>query len=102
MTSPSVPPGDKVAGGLSVFPTPDTSPPLVVSECELAELVDIGQRSGLNLHRARHGFALDMRRAASLEAASQALGHADLAKTMRHHGHRAEAFEPLVAAREER
>ena len=75
--------------------------------CELAELVDIGQRSGLNLHRARHGFALDMRRAASLEAASQALGHADLATTMRHYGHWAEdelatAFEALVAAREER
>ena len=55
--------------------------------CELAELVDIGQRSGLNLHRAHHGFALEMRRAASLEAASQALGHADLATTMRHYGH---------------
>ena len=69
--------------------------------CELAELVDIGQRSGLNLHRAHHGFALEMRRAASLEAASQALGHADLATTMRHYGHWAEdelatAFEALV------
>jgi integrase len=52
--------------------------------CEYAGLVEKGQRSGLNLHRARHGFALEMRRAASLEAASQALGHSDLSTTMRH------------------
>jgi integrase len=43
-------------------------------------------------------------RAASLEAASQALGHADLATTMRHYGHRQDdelalAFEQLAAAR---
>jgi integrase len=69
--------------------------------------VEKGQRSGLNLHRARHGFALDMRRAVSLEAASQALGHADLATTMRPYGHwqqdeLADAFETLAAAREGR
>jgi integrase len=45
-----------------------------------------------------------MRRAASLEAASQALGQADLATTMRHYGHWADdelalAFEQLVADR---
>jgi hypothetical protein len=54
--------------------------------CETAGLVEKGQRSGLNLHRARHWFALEMRRAVSLEAASQALGHADLSTTMRHYG----------------
>jgi site-specific recombinase XerD len=54
---------------------------------ELAGLVEKGRRSGLNMHRARHGFALEMRQAVSLEAASQALGHADLATTMRHYGH---------------
>jgi integrase len=43
--------------------------------------VQKGQRSGLNLHRARHGFALEMRRAVSLEAASQGLGHSDLSTT---------------------
>jgi integrase len=60
-------------------------------------------RTGLNMHRSRHGFALDMRRAVSLEAASQAIGHADLATTMRHYGHRADdelagAFAMLAAA----
>jgi integrase len=73
--------------------------------CEHAGLVARGQRSGLNLHRARHGFALEMRRAVSLEAASQALGHSDLSTTMRHYGHWADdelatAFEALAAVRE--
>jgi integrase len=73
--------------------------------CEYAGLVEKGQRSGLNLHRARHGFALEMRRAASLEAASQALGHSDLSTTMRHYGHWADdelaaAFEALALVRE--
>jgi integrase len=72
--------------------------------CEAAGLVEKGQRSGLNMHRARHGFALEMRRAVSLEAASQALGHSDLSTTMRHYGHwadeeLADAFERLTAAR---
>jgi integrase len=75
--------------------------------CELAGLVAKGQRSGLNLHRGRHGFALEVRRAVSLEAASQALGHSDLSTTMRHYGHWADdelaiAFEALAAAREGR
>jgi integrase len=75
--------------------------------CEQAGLVAKGQRSGLNLHRARHGFALEMRRAVSLEAAWQALGHSDLSTTMRHYGHWADdelasAFEALAAVREAR
>ena len=61
-----------------------------------------GQRSGLNLHRTRRGFALEMRRAVSLEAASQALEHSDLSTTMRHYGQWADeelaaAFEMLAA-----
>jgi integrase len=72
--------------------------------CEYAGLVEKGQRSGLNMHRSRHGFALDMRRAAGLEAASHALGHADLATTMRHYGRwqddeLALAFEQVAATR---
>ena len=72
--------------------------------CEFAGLVEKGQRSGLNMHRSRHGFALEMRHAASLEAASQALGHSDLSTTMRHYGHWADdelalAFEALAASR---
>jgi integrase len=55
--------------------------------CEAAGLVEHSQRQGLNMHRARHGFALEMRQATSLEAASQALGHSDLSTTMRHYGH---------------
>jgi integrase len=75
--------------------------------CEQAGLVEKGQRSGFNLHRTRHGFALEMRRAVSLEAASQALGHSDLSTTMRHYGHWADeelatAFEMLAAIREGR
>jgi integrase len=71
---------------------------------ELAGLVAKGERSGLNMHRARHGFALEMRRAVSLEAASAALGHTDLSTTMRHYGHwdtdeLADAFAKLTAAR---
>jgi integrase len=57
------------------------------------------------LHRARHVFALEMRRSDSPEAASAALGHSDVSTTMRHYGHwqpdeRAIAFEALASARE--
>jgi len=74
---------------------------------EVPGLVAHGERSGLNIHRARHGFALEMRRAVSLEAASRALGHSDLSITMRHYGHwqgdeLAAAFETLAATREGR
>jgi integrase len=72
-----------------------------------AGLVESGVTAGMNLDRARHGFALEMRRAVSLEAASQALGHAGLSTTMRHYGHWADeelssAFEALAAARDDR
>jgi integrase/recombinase XerC len=52
-----------------------------------AGLVDSGT-SGLNMHRARHTFATEMRRAAGIDAASQALGHADLNTTLSIYGHR--------------
>ena len=42
---------------------------------------------GLNMHRARHSFATDLRRAADLGAASQALGHSDLSTTAAIYGH---------------
>jgi integrase/recombinase XerD len=44
---------------------------------EQAGLVGHGVRSGLNMHRARHTFATELRRVAGVEAASQALGHSD-------------------------
>ena len=53
-----------------------------------AGLVPRGQTSGLNMHRARHLFAIELRRAAGIDAASQALGHTDLSTTLGIYGHR--------------
>jgi Phage integrase family len=41
----------------------------------------------MNMHRARHTFATDLRRVADLGAASQALGHSDLSTTAAIYGH---------------
>jgi integrase len=56
-------------------------------QLEAAGLVGSGVRSGLNMHRARHSFATDLRRVAGIEAASQALGHSDLSTTLGIYGH---------------
>jgi integrase len=53
-----------------------------------AGLVADGVTSGLNMHRARHTFATELRRVAGIDAASQALGHADLNTTLSIYGHR--------------
>jgi integrase/recombinase XerC len=60
--------------------------------------------SGLNMHRARHTFATEMRRVAGIDAASQALGHADLNTTLTIYGHRdlgdlEDAMEALARSR---
>lgn len=52
-----------------------------------AGLVGPGVTSGLNMHRARHTFAQELRRVAGIDAASQALGHADLSTTLGTYGH---------------
>jgi integrase len=52
-----------------------------------AGLVAEGVTSGLNMHQARHAFAMEMRRVAGIDAASQALGHADLSTTLGIYGH---------------
>ena len=39
------------------------------------------------MHRARHTFAVEPRRVAGIEAASQALGHSDLTTTLGIYGH---------------
>jgi len=52
-----------------------------------AGLVGQGMTSGLNMHRARHTFATELRRVADLGAASQALGHSDLSTTAAIYGH---------------
>lgn len=54
---------------------------------QAAGLVGPGVTSGLNMHRARHTFAMEMRRAAGIDAASQALGHSDLNTTLGIYGH---------------
>jgi integrase/recombinase XerC len=53
-----------------------------------AELVGDGVTAGLNMHRARHTFATELRRVAGIDAASQALGHSDLNTTLSIYGHR--------------
>jgi len=40
------------------------------------------------MHLARHTFATELRRVAGIDAASQALGHADLNTTLGIYGHR--------------
>ncbi len=56
--------------------------------CGDAGLVGNGATAGLNMHRARHSFAVEMRRAAGIDAASQALGHSNLDTTLSIYGHR--------------
>jgi integrase/recombinase XerC len=53
-----------------------------------AGLVGRGVTQGLNMHRARHLFAMELRRVAGIDAASQALGHSDLSTTLGIYGHR--------------
>jgi len=57
-------------------------------QLEAAGLVGAGVRSGLNMHRARHTFATELRRVAGIDAASHALGHSDLSTTLHIYGHR--------------
>lgn len=52
-----------------------------------AGLVGPGVTSGMNMHRARHTFAQELRRVAGIDAASQALGHSDLNTTLSIYGH---------------
>jgi integrase len=40
------------------------------------------------MHQARHSFAMELRRGAGIDAASHALGHADLTTTLGIYGHR--------------
>jgi site-specific recombinase XerD len=54
---------------------------------EQARLVGRGVTQGMNMHRARHTFARDLRREAGIEAASEALGHSDLSTTLGIYGH---------------
>jgi integrase len=57
-------------------------------QLQAAGLVGHGITHGLNMHLARHTFAMELRRVAGIDAASQALGHADLNTTLEIYGHR--------------
>ncbi len=57
-------------------------------QLQAAGLVGDGITHGLNMHLARHTFATELRRVAGIDAASQALGHADLNTTLGIYGHR--------------
>lgn len=66
---------------------------------QAAGLVAPGATSGMNMHRARHTFAMELRRVANLESASHALGHADLSTTLGIYGHYDESdLEKAMAA----
>jgi integrase/recombinase XerC len=56
-------------------------------QAQAAGLVGPGTTSGLNMHQARHTFAMELRRVAGIDAASHALGHADLNTTLGIYGH---------------
>lgn len=56
-------------------------------QAQAAMLVGPGVTSGLNMHQARHTFAMELRRVAGIDAASHALGHADLNTTLGIYGH---------------
>jgi integrase len=57
-------------------------------QAQAAGLVGPGVTSGLNMHQARHTFAMELRRVAGIDAASHALGHSDLSTTLGIYGHR--------------
>jgi integrase len=73
------------------FPKVQPSPQAVhrwwYRRAQSAGLVGPGVTSGLNMHQARHTFAMELRRVAGIDAASQALGHADLSTTLGIYGH---------------
>lgn len=105
---------EKRTGGarlLAAYPKRRMSGPTVhrwwYRHAEAAGLVGAGMTSGLNMHRARHTFAIDLRRVADLGAASQALGHSDLSTTASIYGHYdmsdlERAMEALARSRRER
>jgi len=86
-------PEKRTQGGriLAAYPKKRMSGPTIhrwwYRRLQEAEVVGEGMTSGLNMHRARHTFATDLRRVADLGATSQALGHSDLSTTASIYGH---------------
>jgi integrase/recombinase XerC len=77
---------------LVAYPKDHPSPQAVhrwwYRQAQAAGLVGPGVTSGLNMHQARHTFAMELRRVAGIDAASHALGHSDLSTTLGIYGHR--------------
>lgn len=105
-------PEKRTAGGLvlAAYPKRRMSSPTIhgwwCRHAAAAGLVGQGMTSGLNMHRARHTFATDLRRVADLGAASLALEHSDLSTTAAIYGHYdlsdlERAMEALARARRE-
>jgi len=86
-------PEKRTAGArlLAAYPKRRMSGPTIhrwwYRHAEAAGLVGAGMTSGLNMHRARHTFATELRRVADIGAASQALGHSDISTTAAIYGH---------------
>jgi integrase/recombinase XerC len=68
-------------------PTPKSMHRWWYRQAQAAGLVAPGATSGPNMHRARHTFAMELRRVAGIDAASLALGHSDLNTTLGIYGH---------------
>jgi integrase/recombinase XerC len=106
-------PEKRTAGArlLAAYPKRRMSGPTIhrwwYRHAEAAGLVGAGMTSGLNMHRARHTFATELRRVADIGAASQALGHSDISTTAAIYGHYdlsdlERAMEALARSRRER
>lgn len=81
----------KLVTSYRAFPKDPPSPQAIhrcwYRQAQAAGLVSKGVTSGLNMHQARHTFAMELRPVAGIDAASHALGHANLTTTLGIHGH---------------
>lgn len=81
----------QIAWSYHAYPKKKPSPQSVhrwwYRQAQAAGLVGPGVTAGLNMHQARHTFAMELRRVAGIDAASHALGHADLNTTLGIYGH---------------
>lgn len=72
-------------------PSPNSVERWWYRQCQEAGLVGPGVKRGLNMHRARHTFAMELRRVAGLDATTQALGHSEVNTTLSIYGHQDQA-----------
>ena len=79
---------ESARGGARERPSPQSVHRWWYRHAQAAGLVGPGVTSGLNMHQARHTFAMELRRVAGIDDASHALGHSDLSTTLGIYGHR--------------